>query len=87
MRLFIAFAFFVILLSYAESVFAHSGRTNAMGCHTNRGTGDYHCHNRRAPATNQTTYCHVNGLSSNCGYAHSSCQKLVQKFGGYCKLN
>lgn len=24
---------------------AHSGRTNSSGCHTNRKTGDYHCHN------------------------------------------
>ncbi|HHH1368332.1 TPA: DUF1283 domain-containing protein [Yersinia enterocolitica] len=23
---------------------AHSGRTNADGCHTNRKTGEYHCH-------------------------------------------
>lgn len=23
---------------------AHSGRTDASGCHTNRKTGDYHCH-------------------------------------------
>lgn len=24
---------------------AHSGRTNAQGCHTNHKTGEYHCHN------------------------------------------
>lgn len=24
---------------------AHSGGTDANGCHTNRKTGDYHCHN------------------------------------------
>ena len=23
---------------------AHSGGTNAEGCHTNRSTGEYHCH-------------------------------------------
>ena len=28
---------------------AHGGGLNAKGCHTNRKTGDYHCH--RAPAT------------------------------------
>ena len=28
------------------SVMAHSGGTNADGCHTNRKTGDYHCHGR-----------------------------------------
>lgn len=33
----------------AASVFAHGGGLDANGCHTNRKTGDYHCH--RAPAT------------------------------------
>lgn len=33
-----------------SSVFAHSGGTNAEGCHTNRKTGEYHCHGgKRAP--------------------------------------
>lgn len=26
----------------------HSGGTNADGCHTNRSTGDYHCHGAKA---------------------------------------
>lgn len=35
---------------------AHSGGTDAQGCHTNRKTGDYHCHGGKktaavAPAT------------------------------------
>ncbi|MGI6340805.1 MAG: excalibur calcium-binding domain-containing protein [Minisyncoccales bacterium] len=25
-------------------VFAHPGRTDANGCHTNKKTGEYHCH-------------------------------------------
>ncbi|WP_338644469.1 YHYH domain-containing protein [Yersinia bercovieri] len=29
------------------SAFAHSGGTNADGCHTNSKTGDYHCHNKK----------------------------------------
>ncbi len=39
------------------TAFPHSGRTNADGCHTNRKTGDYHCHtkNRSLPKKNQTT--------------------------------
>jgi len=35
-----------LLLIFPISVFAHSGRTDANGCHTNRKTGDYHCHNK-----------------------------------------
>lgn len=36
---------------------AHGGGTDANGCHTNRKTGDYHCHRPkggRAPPTRQT---------------------------------
>lgn len=32
--------------SYA---FAHAGGLNAEGCHTNRKTGEYHCHRGKAP--------------------------------------
>nr|WP_072016840.1 YHYH domain-containing protein [Erwinia oleae] len=28
----------------APIALAHSGRTDANGCHTNHKTGDYHCH-------------------------------------------
>lgn len=28
---------------------AHSGGTDADGCHRNRKTGDFHCHNAREP--------------------------------------
>ena len=35
-----------LLLIFPISVFAHSGRTDANGCHTNRKTGEYHCHNK-----------------------------------------
>lgn len=33
---------------FAAETFGHGGGLNADGCHTNRKTGDYHCH--RAPA-------------------------------------
>lgn len=29
---------------FPEPAHAHSGGTDASGCHTNRQTGDYHCH-------------------------------------------
>lgn len=34
------------MLIFPLSVFAHSGRTDANGCHTNKKTSDYHCHNK-----------------------------------------
>lgn len=35
----------VIVCGFAA---AHSGGTDAQGCHTNRKTGDYHCHGSKA---------------------------------------
>ena len=32
----------------AATALAHSGGTNADGCHTNRKSGDYHCHTPKA---------------------------------------
>ena len=37
-----------IIWSTPAVVQAHSGRTNAQGCHTNRSTGEHHCHGGRS---------------------------------------
>jgi len=34
----------ITVLVFPVFVYAHGGRTNAEGCHTNRKTGEYHCH-------------------------------------------
>ena len=34
----------VLIINSSSSVFAHSGKTDSSGCHTNKKTGDYHCH-------------------------------------------
>lgn len=69
------------LISCAPSgVSAHGGRTNAQGCHTNRSTGEYHCHNGgsasrangRAPARGEAR---LNGSSAayvNCTAARAA---------------
>ena len=62
----------------------HSGGTNAAGCHTNRKTGDYHCHTSKTPAPGRATYCHVVGSEYRCGYALSTCRDLARTLGGYC---
>ena len=68
----------------AGDAFGHSGRTNAAGCHTNRRTGGYHCHTPRTPAPGQTIYCHEIAGERRCGYARSTCNTLVRRFGGVC---
>ena len=52
-KLFVA-VFMVVFLAGYSSAWAHPGRTNAQGCHTNKKTGEYHCHGTKtAPAKKQ----------------------------------
>ena len=37
--------------TFLPSAQAHSGRTNAQGCHNNRSSGTYHCHNGGSPSS------------------------------------
>lgn len=34
----------ILLFPLSDAALSHSGGLNAEGCHTNRKTGDYHCH-------------------------------------------
>ena len=46
----------------APSALAHSGGTNSDGCHTNRKTGDYHCHGaKRSPPARPATASSLRG--------------------------
>ena len=38
------------LLACASTARAHPGGLDKQGCHTNRKTGEYHCHRSQAPA-------------------------------------
>ncbi|MEE4484095.1 DUF1283 domain-containing protein [Serratia ficaria] len=38
----------LLCIMIATPVMAHPGRTNADGCHTNRKTGEYHCHGSKS---------------------------------------
>lgn len=49
---FLIFLRIIILTLLSGSIAsAHSGRTNAEGCHTNKKTGEYHCHGKKSEAT------------------------------------
>lgn len=69
----------------SDVAYSHSGGTNAAGCHTNRSTGNYHCHNSKSYVTDRVNYCHVIRGERRCGYALSSCKGLVYDFGGKCE--
>jgi endonuclease G len=42
--------FSILLLLVSSCAQSHPGRTNADGCHTDRKTGDYHCHKPKRQA-------------------------------------
>jgi hypothetical protein len=48
-----ALVLIAFLVSAGGQARSHGGGLNAEGCHTNRATGDYHCH--RAPRAAQPT--------------------------------
>ena len=71
----------------AQMAWPYSGGTNSAGCHTNRSTGGYHCHNPKTKLPNRVTYCHVTEDGERwCGYAMSSCRNLTGQFGGRCEI-
>jgi hypothetical protein len=82
---FVLCAAITAVAAYTPTADAHPGGTNADGCHTNRTTGAYHCHNRKRPDPERITYCHIVNGDARCGYAYSTCQDLAGKFGGQCR--
>jgi hypothetical protein len=79
--------FLIALLAavQAQSAVSHPGGTNADGCHTNRQTGEYHCHTPKSPEPGRVTYCHVIDGQRRCGYSRSSCAELASTYGGSCQ--
>ncbi|WP_337957157.1 excalibur calcium-binding domain-containing protein [Hyphomonas atlantica corrig.] len=44
-------AILLMLLPTTGEALAHGGGLNAQGCHTNRKTGDYHCHGKTSSSS------------------------------------
>jgi hypothetical protein len=80
-----AILFGLLMLALVRTATPHSGGTNGDGCHTDRRTGDYHCHTPKAPIYVAITYCHVLRGERRCGYSRSTCDDLVSEFGGSCQ--
>ncbi|WP_409514961.1 excalibur calcium-binding domain-containing protein [Brevundimonas sp.] len=72
---FLAIAASAATLAMPTMTAAHPGGLNSEGCHTNRKTGDYHCHrgsqSRSAPARPQSFSS--NGSGSRSGGAFANC--------------
>lgn len=69
---------FVILLILPAGVFSHSGKTNTSGCHTNRKTGEYHCHNKAT--TNMTKKARENARTSSKKEARTKTRVTGKKY-------
>lgn len=53
---------FVVVLAFPNHAVAHSGGLDKNGCHTNRKTGDYHCH-RDSPTSQSDSLAPADSLS------------------------
>jgi hypothetical protein len=83
-KMYVVMSMTVILsLTYAcENAFAHPGGLDANGCHTNRKTGKYHCHNQnkvgtKIPCDVSAGYCHGCGCHGGPGYRNNYTGKCV----------
>jgi hypothetical protein len=54
-------------------VWAHPGGLNAQGCHTNRKTGDYHCHRSGSGSAASTGSQRAFGAAASGGVAFRNC--------------
>ena len=63
------------------SVEAHPGGLNKQGCHTNRKTGDYHCHrNKRATRpVEQAQSINGNVYYSSCAAARADGKRNIKR--------
>jgi len=79
----------VILLKSATLAYAHSGKTDANGCHTEKKTGEYHCHGgsdkvaktqarTSAPSGRKTLICSANIYNCADFSSHNEAQNTYE---------
>lgn len=72
------YTFILLCFLLPTIVLAHSGKTSSEGCHTNRKTGDYHCHNQpieevKATRTEARTEARNTSKKYICSYNAYNC--------------
>lgn len=66
------FALCILLsLLFPITTYPHSGGTNADGCHTNRKTGEYHCHSKKSKSSPRKSPSHKPSQSEESEAAQS----------------
>jgi hypothetical protein len=68
-----------IILGYPAFVDAHGGGLDARGCHTNRKTGEYHCHGAQAatPRASPFVPARPSNPGSNTHYANCAAARAA----------
>lgn len=74
----------LVFIVCTQDTEAHSGMTNAAGCHTNPKTGKDHCHKTRQKIRATHDYCLVYDREKDCGYTSEDCEVLSRRLGGSC---
>ena len=72
----------LIAISIQYPAYAHPGKTNAEGCHTNRKTGEYHCHKSHSQKESQAA-----PLTEPVGTEASKATTDVARTGNILKLD
>ncbi len=74
----------LLILALPLAAWAHSGRTNAEGCHNDNKNGGYHCHNKKTEtkSATKTTAKTAARKKAKTDYdcEHFKTQKEAQKF-------
>ncbi|MDP2225940.1 MAG: excalibur calcium-binding domain-containing protein [Moraxellaceae bacterium] len=63
----------VVLWVLSTPVLAHGGGTDASGCHTNRKTGEYHCHRPKVGGSPAQRSAPARGATSGGGVYFPNC--------------
>ena len=77
----------ILLVTIAVSItsYAHSGRTDSNGCHTNRKTGEYHCHRKKSGSSGRRKSNASSGKKSSSGSLYfSNCTEARRR--GYINI-
>ena len=67
----------VMLMPLSGPVAAHRGGLNAEGCHTNRRTGEYHCHRSSGAAQGPQAAVRNQGLAGQSAFANCSAARAA----------
>lgn len=63
----------VIMGTWPGVALAHGGGLDASGCHTNRSTGEYHCHRAQAAPAPRRSSTRAVGLTGGGGGSFANC--------------